>query len=240
MQSFQSKAVAAERIDMKNNSETILEALREMAAKRGGQCLAKEFRHYREYLRWRCRRGHEWTSLPQNVQSGHWCPKCGREAMAEKKRRKGFQDLQRIVSLRGGEILFPDEGYVSTARKLRFRCATGHQWETRPSVVKKGHWCPVCNRKGRSRVDVSVLREIAAARGGILVSTTNMGFKVKHRWQCSKGHEWEAFPWAVKRGNWCPRCARRGRPPGSLNKPKDTLAYPALTPVEISPKISPL
>jgi hypothetical protein len=225
---------------MKKEPETVLETLRELAAKRGGRCLAVEFRGYRESLPWRCSKNHEWTAPPQNIRSGHWCPRCGRETMAHKKRQRGFQDLRKIVATKGGEILSPEEDYLGTVRKLRFRCIKGHEWETRPSVVKEGHWCPVCNRKGRQRTDISALREIAAKRGGMLISATNMGFKVKHRWRCAKGHEWEALPWAVKKGNWCPRCARRGRPPGSANRRKDLSSYPVLTPLDISPKISSL
>ena len=143
--------------------------------------------------------------------------------MAEKKRKKGLEDLKTAVRNRNGQILSRDEDYVNTIRKLRFRCEKGHEWETRPALIKSGHWCPVCITKGRKKFDVSVLHELAAKRGGTCLSAINMGFKTKHRWQCGNGHEWQAFPCAIKSGNWCPRCARKGRPPGSGNKPKKEL-----------------
>ena len=214
-----------ERIKMntEQNVEHPIKGMYELAAKHNGTCLSSEFKGYRERLTWRCGKGHVWESLPLNVKSGHWCPICGRERMAEKKRKKGLEDLKTAVKKRKGEILSRDEDYVNTIRKLRFRCEQGHEWETRPAVVKSGHWCPICMTKGRKKFDVSALRELAAKRGGACLSSINMGFKIKHRWQCSLGHEWEAFPWAVKRGNWCPKCARKGRPPGSRNKPKKEL-----------------
>lgn len=33
----------------------------------------------------------------------------------------------------------------------------------------------------------------------------------KLRWQCSKGHEWDAVPSSIKAGSWCPYCAGRHR-----------------------------
>jgi len=200
-----------------------LRGMNELAERYNGKCLSSEFRGFRERLTWRCEKGHVWESLPLNVKTGHWCPQCGRQRMAEKKRKKGLEDLKKAVKERNGEILSRDEDYANTIRKMRFRCEKGHEWETRPSVVKSGHWCPVCMKKGRKKFDVSVLRGLASRRGGHCLSETNMGFKVRHRWRCARGHEWEAFPWAVKRGNWCPRCARKGRPAGSRNAPKQKI-----------------
>ncbi len=202
------------------NKDPMMEKMHEIAARRGGVCLSTEFENHRTRLAWRCAKGHEWETLPLNVVSGHWCPKCGRMEMAEKKKKRALQDLKKIVSDRGGILLSPDSDYVNTIGKLRFRCEKGHEWETRPAVVKGGHWCPICMTKGRKRFDVSVLHGLAAERGGLFLSAQNMGFKVKHLWQCGNGHIWDAFPWAVKRGNWCAKCARRGRPPGSRNKLK--------------------
>ena len=215
-------------MNTEQNAENPIQGMCELAARYEGTCLSTEFKGYRERLTWRCSKGHVWESLPLNVRTGHWCPKCGRERMAEKKRKKGLEDLKETVKNRNGLLLSRDEDYVNTIRKLRFRCEKGHEWETRPAVVKSGHWCPVCMTKGRKRFDISVLRELAAGRGGLCLSEVNMGFKVKHRWQCSRGHEWDAFPWSIKRGNWCPQCARKGRPPGSRNKPK---AVPRKVPV---------
>lgn len=52
------------------------------------------------------------------------------------------------------------------------------------------------------------LREAAARRGGMCLSVTYLGAREKHRWRCSKGHEWSAIWDAVRRGGWCPVCAK--------------------------------
>ncbi len=202
----------------KDKMEISLERMQQLAARLGGVCLSTEPLGDRDRLRWQCSQGHVWESLPRNIEGGHWCPRCGRAKMAEKKKKASLDELKEIVAAKGGRLLSPEADYVSTNRKLRFSCRCSHEWETRPSVIKSGHWCPVCMVRGRKKSAVSVLHELAAARGGRLLSSENMGFKVKHRWQCAKGHEWQALPWTVKRGSWCPKCAKRGRPPGSKNK----------------------
>jgi len=52
------------------------------------------------------------------------------------------------------------------------------------------------------------LREAAAQRGGECLSATYLGAREKYRWHCSKGHEWHATWDAVRRGGWCPVCAK--------------------------------
>jgi len=31
------------------------------------------------------------------------------------------------------------------------------------------------------------------------------------KWQCNKGHIWDAIPSSIKRGGWCPYCAHRAK-----------------------------
>lgn len=52
------------------------------------------------------------------------------------------------------------------------------------------------------------LREAAARQGGKCMSATYLGSRDKHNWRCSKGHEWSAVWDAVRRGGWCPVCAK--------------------------------
>jgi hypothetical protein len=55
---------------------------------------------------------------------------------------------------------------------------------------------------------VSDLRDAAARQGGKCLSVTYLGAREKYRWCCSQGHEWSAIWDAVRRGGWCPVCAK--------------------------------
>ena len=54
------------------------------------------------------------------------------------------------------------------------------------------------------------LSDVAAARGGRLLSSQYLGWDVKMEWECEHGHTWFACPNRVDRGEtWCPKCAGR-------------------------------
>jgi len=53
-----------------------------------------------------------------------------------------------------------------------------------------------------------LLQEIAKEYGGRLISKIYLGTHSSHVWECSIGHQWEAAPHNIKRGRWCPKCAK--------------------------------
>ena len=56
------------------------------------------------------------------------------------------------------------------------------------------------------------LQALAESRGGRCLATRYIHSMMKVRWQCAKGHEWEASPSNVKNaGQWCPACAGKKR-----------------------------
>lgn len=55
---------------------------------------------------------------------------------------------------------------------------------------------------------VNELRGIARAKGGECLSPSYLGWSIKLYWRCQKGHVWEASPNNIKRGKWCPECAK--------------------------------
>ena len=56
---------------------------------------------------------------------------------------------------------------------------------------------------------INELRDIAANKGGELLSQAYLGCATKLKFRCHCGHEWEVSPNNVKRGKWCPKCARK-------------------------------
>ena len=174
--------------------------LLEIAAGRGGQLLTSHYMGSRVKLSWRCSEGHQWNALPQSVLAGYWCPKCAGLA------RRRPDRWHSHASSRGGFFLGYDKS--STRSRLRFRCGAGHEWTTTASSAGKGTWCGRCAGCGIGySLTIEEMRHIAAAHGGVCLSEAYVNNRTRLRWRCAEGHEWSALPAAVKRGQWCKRCA---------------------------------
>jgi DNA-directed RNA polymerase subunit RPC12/RpoP len=193
-----------------------IEDMRSLAEAKGGSCLSPAYIRAMDKLRWRCSQGHEWDSRPNDVQSGNWCPYCaGRRLWSPNHTEEEARLAQfgSIAATRGGICL--STHYKNNNSKLLWRCADGHEWEAVPGSIQRGHWCPYCAGKriwsttqSEGAARIQECRSIAEAKGGICQSDSYLGVKTKHRWRCGEGHEWEATPDSIKRGSWCPYCAR--------------------------------
>ncbi len=198
-----------------------LEEMKSLAEARGGACLSGRYIDNRTKLHWRCAVGHEWEALPINVKRGHWCESCGNERQGRAKAHS-IEMMRKIATSRGGQCL--SSSYKNNLTKLRWSCKEGHEWEAVPGSItgsggRKGSWCPICFGRLPNDAGFEQLRELAASRGGMLLSPRYSGVKTRLRWKCAKGHEWQAIPEAVKRGTWCPVCG--GSHPLSLEMMKN-------------------
>ncbi len=146
-----------------------------------------------------CSKGHTWEAMPANVVNGSSCLHCAGQAPLSKK----------IVNARivdRGIVMLSE--YKNADTKSLFQCSEGHTWETTPyHVSKKGTGCPYCSRQAPLTTENVNAR--IADRGIVLLDEfiTN---SVKVRFQCSKGHIWEAKPNNVLNGRGCPDCAEWG------------------------------
>ena len=48
----------------------------EIAAMRGGKCLAERYTNSQAKLAWQCLHGHRWQASLNSVKQGSWCPQC--------------------------------------------------------------------------------------------------------------------------------------------------------------------
>jgi hypothetical protein len=69
-----------------------IEEMKQMALKRGGKCLSKEYANIETKLLWECAEGHRWEAQPNGIRSGSWCPQCS-SALAERICREYFEQL---------------------------------------------------------------------------------------------------------------------------------------------------
>lgn len=112
-----------------------------------------------------------------------------------------------IAAKHGGKCLRPPRVNRETGR---FRCAHGHEWEPTGGNVIGGSWCPHC--AGVAPKTPEDYQRAAARHGGKCLvapeSTIHYG-----RWECAKGHRWEAVGGSIIRAkaHWCPFCATRER-----------------------------
>ena len=58
------------------------------------------------------------------------------------------------------------------------------------------------------KLTIEEIRNIAARHNGICLSDEYVNCNTKLKFQCDKKHIWNARPYAIKRGDWCPECAR--------------------------------
>lgn len=136
-------------------AERRLDAIARIARRRGGRCLADEYRA--EGMTWRCRRGHEWIAPPKKIMRGTWCRVCAGVAPL------GLAEMRRVAESRGGTCL---STRYRSGERLVWECAEGHRWKAHGTTVRgfpsqRGTWCPQC--AGR-RPTIADLRAIARGR----------------------------------------------------------------------------
>lgn len=76
-----------------------LQAMQDVAAVRGGQCLSSHYLHSSQKLTWLCHVGHTWQASWVSVQR-HWCPECAhldRITNAKSKARRRYVTNQPLV-----------------------------------------------------------------------------------------------------------------------------------------------
>lgn len=112
-----------------------------------------------------------------------------------------------LANEKGGRCI--STRYVNSGTPLLWRCGIGHAWEAVPASIRKGSWCPAC--AGVKRGTIQEMQRIAESRDGTCVSELYVNTATKLCWRCSAGHEWTAAPLHIKRGHWCPLCARVAR-----------------------------
>ena len=53
-----------------------IKVMKNIALQRGGICLSNEYINIYTKLKFKCKEGHIWKTVPANIKAGNWCPKC--------------------------------------------------------------------------------------------------------------------------------------------------------------------
>lgn len=97
--------------------------------------------------------------------------------------------------------------YTSTRVKTTFECSSGHRWEATPNAIKNGKGCPVCD----SFTETDMSNWLLDSGNGIVMIGKYGGTKIKTKFQCQHGHQWDARPDNIKKGDNCPICSVKNR-----------------------------
>ena len=110
--------------------------------------------------------------------------------------------------------LKPDEITFGSNKKVWWRGACGHEWQTSVKARSNGEKCPICSgaRVIAGINDLATLEPLLekqwSEKNKIKSTEVSIGSHKKVIWRCEKGHEWEA---AVKsrtiNKTGCPYCS---------------------------------
>lgn len=170
--------------------------VKEIAESKGGKCLSPNYLNSQTKLKWQCKEGHIWDTVPNSIKNGTWCPICAGNTMSN------IDEMCKIAAVKNGKCL--SQTYLGAHVKLKWQCEKAHTWEASPANVKSGKWCPYC--AGLAGLTILEMQNIAISRGGKCLSEVYVNNNTKIKWQCKEGHTWEANPACVKSGTWCPYC----------------------------------
>ncbi len=169
-----------------------IQDMHEFASKKGGKCLSNKYVNSKTKLKWECASGHIWQAVPNDS----WCPFCGGTA------KKTIKDMHKLAAANNGKCL--SVKYINKRTKLKWECSKGHKWETAPTNVQSGCWCPYC--AGTKKKTIKDMHELASAKNGKCLSIKYINSNTKLKWQCKRNHIWKAKPRDIKSGTWCPHC----------------------------------
>lgn len=123
---------------MAHNKKLTLSFCREIAKKRGGVCLSKQYINNKSKLHWQCQFGHKWFSNLSNIKNHNsWCPHCAENILLT------INDCNYKASENSGKCL--STKYNGVFDKLQWQCKNGHKWFNTFSKIRRGQWCPKCH-----------------------------------------------------------------------------------------------
>jgi hypothetical protein len=192
------------------------ELVREWHPEKNGDLHPEDFRpQSNKKVWWICNKGHEWQAQVTSRAKGAGCPYCyGRYASEDNNFAKKHHELLKEWDHQKNKCLKPSDFTPRNTKKIWWRCAMGHRWQASIySRTKLKSACPDCFRAKRPKLrkyTIADMCAIAESRGGKCLSHEYKTIDAKLRWQCERGHEWEATSHNVLHNNsWCPVCARK-------------------------------
>jgi hypothetical protein len=118
-----------------------------------------------------------------------------------------IEKIRDLCYKKGGKLI--SSVYVNALSRLDVECKCGYKWMILPSNLKSGKWCPKCaikQRVSKSRLTIESMQQLAQANNGECLSESYKNARSPLMWKCNNGHTWNAVPYSIKNGTWCPFC----------------------------------
>ena len=166
---------------------------------------------------WKCSKGHEWQASISNRTKGSGCPYC-----TNYKALEGYNDLVTTNPELAKEWNYekngdmkPTQFTIGSDKKVWWKCANGHEWQTRIANRSKEKGCPYCSSQkvlagynDLATANPELAKEWNCEKNGDLKPTqVTISSGQKVWWTCSKGHEWQATIASRSNGCGCPYCS---------------------------------
>ena len=146
--------------------------------------------------------GYEWEAMPNNLLSGHGCPKC---AGTMKLTHEEFINRMREIN---NDIETLGE-YVNNYTKIKVRCKIdGHEWEVKPNDLLNNHGCPKCASNMKKSTHEEFINKLKEINEYIEILGEYINNRTKIKCRCKiDGYEWETRPDNLLSGQGCPKCS---------------------------------
>ena len=164
--------IIRQRVDLYNKENNLAvkypELIKEWDYKKNGVLTPEMFTYgSKAIVWWKCPMGHEWkTAINHRTKRGDGCAIC-----SQKKMLKGYNDFESwCLANDKGDILKewdysknpsnPSSYSRQSTKRVWWKCANGHEWQTSVGHRADGHGCPYCNGGSKKRVENTDTGEI--------------------------------------------------------------------------------
>ena len=140
--------------------------------------------------------------------------------MAEKKEKQYVSDNAHLMAEWDWEKnavlnVNPESVPLGSHKKVWWKCAKDHEWQTTIKDRSRGYGCPYCSGRYavRGENDLQTVNPTLAAEwnfernNGLTPAEVLPNSNKKVWWKCKKGHEWQATINNRNRGKGCPYCS---------------------------------
>jgi hypothetical protein len=124
-------------------------------------------------------------------------------------KRLTIEDCHGLAKEKGGKCL--STTYRNNYTKLEWQCECGNTWNAILNSIRQGSWCRICSHKKvgfNNRLSLQDCQSHAKSQNGKCLSVEYTHSEAKMEWLCDQNHTWQATFANVKRGTWCPICAK--------------------------------
>lgn len=187
--------------------------------------------------------GDFWQKPCSHVSNKCGCQKCGEIAKSNKRKNNQEDIIKRFREVHGNIYDYSEVEYIDYHKNVKIRCLKHGVFEQTPNNhISQKQGCPECARIKRAQSKTLSHEEqvalIAERNPYVDVLGTIVDDKTPVLCRCIIcEHKWEPIPFNLKRGEGCPRCAKRGflsHDCGKLYVMVDDLEAPTLMKIGVS------